>query len=258
MSRTVIIDGDVLVYKAAEAAVETFELDIQDDSDFLIRTISSGSKSSAAKVIEEYIDWICEQTKSTDVVVALSDADHNFRKDINPTYKHTRKSVKPVLYKWIREWFHKNYKVFERPSLEADDVIGILATSKVIIKDDKVVWSMDKDFKTVPCVFYRESTLGKLTKHIITEFEANKYFMTQVLTGDPVDGYSGCPKVGAKTAEKVFEGLTTIEDMWRAVVGIYEKRGLTEADALLNARMARILRADDYDFKNKEVKLWKI
>ena len=34
--------------------------------------------------------------------------------------------------------------------------------------------------------------------------------------------------------------------------------GFTEEEALLNARMARILRKSDYDFKNKEVRLWQI
>lgn len=34
--------------------------------------------------------------------------------------------------------------------------------------------------------------------------------------------------------------------------------GMTKEDALLNARMARILRAEDYDFKKKEVKLWNL
>ena len=46
--------------------------------------------------------------------------------------------------------------------------------------------------------------------------------------------------------------------MWQAVINTYKSKGYTEDGALLNARMARILRAEDYDFKNKEVKLWQI
>jgi DNA polymerase I len=34
------------------------------------------------------------------------------------------------------------------------------------------------------------------------------------------------------------------------------KEGLTEDDALLQARLARILRADEYDFKAKRPILW--
>ena len=38
------------------------------------------------------------------------------------------------------------------------------------------------------------------------------------------------------------------------VVEAYEKAGLTEDDALVTARLARILRAEDYDGVN--IKLW--
>jgi DNA polymerase-1 len=40
------------------------------------------------------------------------------------------------------------------------------------------------------------------------------------------------------------------------VVAAFESKGLTEEDALVQARVARICRASDYDFKTKEVKLW--
>lgn len=40
------------------------------------------------------------------------------------------------------------------------------------------------------------------------------------------------------------------------VVKIFESKGLTEEDALRQARVARILRASDYNKKKKEVILW--
>ena len=36
-----------------------------------------------------------------------------------------------------------------------------------------------------------------------------------------------------------------------------EKQGLTEEDALLQARVARILRDGEYDYNKEEVVLWK-
>ena len=36
----------------------------------------------------------------------------------------------------------------------------------------------------------------------------------------------------------------------------FEDKGLTEEDALLNARLARILTDEDYDSKEKQPKLW--
>ena len=43
---------------------------------------------------------------------------------------------------------------------------------------------------------------------------------------------------------------------WKTVLETFKEKGLTEDDALVNARLARILTADDYDFNKKQPKLW--
>ena len=64
------------------------------------------------------------------------------------------------------------------------------------------------------------------------------------MSGDSTDGYSGAPGFGVKTSQKFFGeyGYT-----WSNVVQAFEQKGLTEYDALRNARLAKILTADDYD-----------
>ena len=76
--------------------------------------------------------------------------------------------------------------------------------------------------------------------------------MYQTLTGDSTDGYSGCPSVGDKTARKILGDNPT----WGDVISAYEKRGLTEQDAMVQARVARILRFKDYDFVKHQPILW--
>ena len=58
---------------------------------------------------------------------------------------------------------------------------------------------------------------------------------------------------GVKRAEALFnkEGYS-----WKTVEKAFIDKGLTREDALLNARLARILTVDDYDFERKEPKLW--
>ncbi len=261
MSRTVIVDGDVVVYKVAEAVADSFEVATVEQDDFIYRNIGWASKEAANRYLDEMINEICLSCKAQNVCICLSDMDSNFRKSLNPSYKANRKSIKPILYKYLRKYMiEAGYMVYERASLEADDVIGILATSTKIIKGDKVVWSLDKDFKTVPCKFHRASIKGDDKSKIISEAEADWWFMYQTLVGDAVDGYSGCKGIGDKTARKTLGkvGEHTLSEMWQAVIDTYKSKGFTEEDALLNARMARILRAEDYDFKNKEVKLWQI
>lgn len=260
MLRTVIVDGDVVVYKVAETVADSYEITTDEDDEFIYRNIGWASKQQAKDYVETLIDKICKDCKADSVAICLSDMKANFRKKINPSYKGNRKAIKPILYNFIRQYLiDSGYRVYIKPSLEADDVIGILATSH-IIRGDRVVWSLDKDFKTIPCKFHRAKPNGKDESHLITEEEADWWFMYQTLIGDKVDGYAGCKGVGDKTAKKILGevGEKSLDEMWELVKNTFKKMGLTEEDALLNARMARILRVEDYDFKKKEVKLWQI
>jgi len=68
--------------------------------------------------------------------------------------------------------------------------------------------------------------------------EGAKWHLIQTLAGDQTDGYSGVPGIGIKRAVALFEedGYT-----WKTVVKAFEDKDLTEDDALMNARLARIL-----------------
>lgn len=259
MTRTVIIDGDVIVYKVAEAVAESYEVKTEEQDEYIYRNIGWASKTQATEFLDNMVQDICKDCKADKACICLSDMNSNFRKILNPAYKANRRAIKPILYEFLRKYMtDSGYTVYERPNLEADDVIGILATSSKIIKGDKVVWSLDKDFKTIPCKFHRARANSKDESKIISEAEADWWFMYQTLIGDSVDGYCGCKGVGDKTARKILGGVGkhSLPEMWELVVATYKKFGFSEKEALLNARMARILRAEDYDFKNKEVKLW--
>jgi DNA polymerase-1 len=130
------------------------------------------------------------------------------------------------------------------PRLEADDVCGIMATEDPTF----VAVSGDKDFGTLPITWYN---MLRDEMRSVTPEEADKFHLIQTLAGDPTDGYMGVKGIGTKTAEKILEkdGYN-----WETVVATYEKAGLTEDDALVTARLARILRASDYD--GVDIKLW--
>ena len=68
-----------------------------------------------------------------------------------------------------------------------------------------------------------------------------------------MDNYPGCPGIGPVRAKRI---LADADDPWAAVVQAYEKKGLGEEDALLQARLARILQEDTWDQENKEPILW--
>jgi DNA polymerase-1 len=77
----------------------------------------------------------------------------------------------------------------------------------------------------------------------------------QTLTGDAVDNYKGCPGIGVKRALGLLFNKKPNE-YWEIITKAFEKAGLTEMDALVQARMARILRTDDYNIQKGEVYLW--
>ena len=262
MSRIAIIDGDIVLYKAAEAATEVLEVVEEDEiSPYLYRVCYYGDKNKATLIVEEMVDKICKLTKSNDCILCLSDS-QNFRKQLNPNYKLNRKKkMKPLLMEFLRNRVKElGYKVVQRPNLEADDVIGILATGDEIIKGDKCIWSLDKDFKTIPCKFAKGGIDGSLERMTITPEAADWWFMYQTLKGDPVDGYSGCKGIGDKLATKLLGkiGEKSLEEMWEIVQKTFKEKGYSEEEALLNARMARILRHTDYNFKTSEVRLWSL
>ena len=136
------------------------------------------------------------------------------------------------------------YKVIVMPELEADDAMGIFSTQY----PGNLIISPDKDMKQIPGKLYNLDETFTISPE-----QGAAWHLSQTLSGDSTDGYSGVPGIGVKRAETLFkkEGYS-----WKTVVKAYEDKGLTEQDALVNARLARILTVDDYDSKRKLAKLW--
>jgi DNA polymerase-1 len=235
---TLLIDGDMILYTAAAGS----ESVVQWDDDWWIM---GGNLQEAKELVSEKISNLEDRFAPSICLFCLSDTPLIFRAELDPSYKAGR-SRKPMVYAALREWALEAFQCLIRPKLEADDVMGILATSPKTRAP--VIVSDDKDMLTIPGVAWR---LGELVK--TTPEQAWEKFLTQVLTGDATDGYSGCPGCGPVGAEKVLKkGGYTFE----TVVKAFENAGKTRDDALLQARMARILHHSDWDAKNQTVRLW--
>lgn len=257
-SRLALIDADTLVYSAALASERSVEWG--DD----LWTLHAYLPEAIDR-FEGMVQEIREYVEPTEILMALSDStpETRWRQSVMPTYKQNRKKTRrPVVFAPLRAYVHEVYDTFEREGLEGDDVLGILATRKG--EGERVIVSIDKDLKTIPGLLFN---YGKPEEGIvsISEDEANYWHMFQSLTGDVTDGYPGCPGVGPVGARKLLDpcwfedaGVRYFNDekAWDAVEKAYRKAGLGEDVALMNARVARILRASDYDFKNKKPVLW--
>lgn len=281
-SRKVVlaVDADFFAFQAAAACQRTLEWE-----DGIVE--SYGDLEEAKQAFLGSMDRIRALRaawKDAPQVMCFTDS-VNWRKDVWPTYKANRGS-KPVVYGLLKAWIMETFESFERPTLEGDDCLGILSTKPSIVDAEEVIIvSPDKDFNTIPGKFvWFDSNGGRHEFKQVTVEQANKWHMLQTLMGDATDNYPGCPGIGPDTArdfleepyvafqeERVLKSgprkgqsewlwkkrpLAEGETLWDAIVSLFRKAGLDEQDALVQARVARILRASDFNFRDKQVILW--
>ena len=238
---TLLIDADIFAFQACSKN----EVTILWDDD--IHTLHS-DLAQCIHTFDSMIDDLVNAAECDKHILCFTDRTQtNFRKTlVSPDYKANRKEVrKPLALSSLEAYAYANHRTAKYPSLEADDVIGILATKY----KNCVVYSEDKDLEQIPGLHFDGTDMYKVSPE-----QGLRFFMSQVITGDPTDGYKGCPGAGAVAARKALSGPP--EGWWDAIVHLYDKAGLTEEDALTQARMARILTSELYDADTGKVTLW--
>lgn len=248
MKRRLLIDGDIIAYKASTMAEHSIKWE-----DSTVWTLHADENQGKYNILSE-IENLKENLNASNITIALTDG-VNFRKDILPSYKDNRKEKrKPLILGAMRKWLIEEYDAVIYPNLEADDVLGILATEPNN-KEEKIICSLDKDLRQIPGKLSQDGrTIIKLSKT-----ECDWWHLIQTLTGDSVDNFSGCPKIGIVTAQKILKDKKLpIKEQWDLVIKAYAKEGLQEHDAFQQARVARILRHGEYNKQTHEVTQWQI
>jgi DNA polymerase-1 len=258
MKRLLLIDGDEFLFRACAAVEKEVKFNVilgeVDWNEPPIHVLGS-NPVQAREVLDEMIERIFERFETRNHALCFS-SPPNFRYGVDPTYKNNRaNSRKPLCYVELREQVENDFKCRAFPGLEADDVMGVLATHpKTVRESQPIIISQDKDMQTIPTQVWRQGELMT-----ISEEQADYYHMFQTLVGDTSDGYKGCPGVGKVKAAQILDSIVedaTPQQRWETVVSVFEKAGLTEQDALTQARLARILRWSDWDNTKKEPILW--
>ena len=239
-----LIDGDIIAYKIAS----TNEHPIEWDDD--LWTLHSDA-NEVIKEIDNHLGYLITTINEAngkpidEVIIALTDKS-NFRKDVYEDYKANRKNNrKPLCLKAVRQHLVDHWDAVIMDNLEADDVISILASKK-----KSIIVSEDKDLQQIPGLHWDGEFLVTIGKT-----DAYRFFLSQVLTGDSSDNYKGCSGIGPVKAKRMLEEMP-VEEIWPSIVEAYEKAGQSEDEAVLNARMAYLLKAKDYNQKTGEVNLW--
>jgi hypothetical protein len=279
--RVLLIDADVLIYMAA------LNVEVATQWNEWLWTLHADFNAGVDR-LEELLNDMQEELKADRMVMALSSyTEPNWRNSVLPSYKQHRKNARrPIIWRPLREYIEEKHETFMRPTLEGDDVLGILLTHPKLVKGEKIVVSIDKDMNTLPGLHLNhtravETQNWEGTVRAISAADADRFHLVQTIAGDSTDGYPGAPGWGMIRAERLLDaglvlfpvehtfkkgarkGETEIRweeggkgTPWEVVVSAYRSSGLNEEVALRNARVARICRHTDYDYEKKEVIPW--
>ena len=236
MPTTALLDGDMVAHRTAYITN-----DIEDLPMVLTQTLRAWTPPGC-----------------THVLVALSDSrSNNYRRTVYTDYKAQRDKLEvdadlAAKLRYAKELleeddFHKKYV----PTLEADDLMGIACSS-----GKAVAVTLDKDLMSCPGWHYRPEYSYKGKGGVRTtkeaqllyqpEWKADLMFHMQWLMGDMTDNYPGIYRMGPKKSERLL--VAEHPKNWDAVcMATYEQAGHDEEYCLAMARVARILRAGEWD-----------
>lgn len=217
MKKTLIVDGDIILFQIGRVT--------EDITDFGDEVLESYDLEAAKRLINNELDNISKKTgfKRSEIVFAIS-SETNFRKKFFPTYKTNRKHIrKPLGLKDMRQYMLDNvdkYSTVMLEDLEADDVMGIYGTAPEDLVGDISIYSQDKDLFTIPT----KQWCFKKNKFIKPDhLESTRFLYKQVLMGDAVDGYKGCPKIGKIKADRALKDCKDEIEMLKACHKLYFK-----------------------------------
>lgn len=249
IDKVILVDADMMCFRACAACEHETEW---DDDIWTLHVDLQEAITYLQDKMDMYIQRALEKDGFTEgnikVLYCFSDRSGNlFRKKLLQTYKLNRVGKrKPVAYWALKKWVEDNCETVEWKYLEADDVMGILATGEY--KEKAIIISGDKDLASIPTTVY--NLITDELKHVSC-LDAKHFHYYQTLVGDNADNYTGCPKIGSVRATRLLEeeGYT-----WSTVEHAFIKAGLSKEEALIQARVAYILH--DKDYKKGKIRLW--
>lgn len=233
------IDGDIIVYKAAFWAEANDPLGLEHKIE---KTISKWTPTGIDKTI---VALSCKRTE-------------NFRRDEWSKYKSNRDSLyAPEYLGEAKDIIFDKYKTKILPNIEADDILGIYASS-----GRGIAITIDKDLRGVRGWHYNPDK--EINPIFISRKEAYRFFCKQWMTGDATDCIPGLWLIGPKKADKLLDEWDK-KDWEKNIIELYtvdkhrvkDDCGLGDPNtAIAMARCVKILATEDYNLKRKEIKLW--
>ena len=176
-----LIDGDIVVYRAAASAKGEEQWIAQARADQMIQDILA-------------------DTGATTYNVYLTGS-NNFRREIAPSYKANRPDDRPEHWLAVREFLITQHKAQMCDGYEADDELGIQQDKETLTT---VICSIDKDLLQIPGRHYN---FVKKVHSVVERDQGLKHLYMQSLIGDKSDNIIGVEGIGPVKAERALAEL---------------------------------------------------
>ena len=162
----------------------------------------------------------------------------NFRYDIYPEYKATRKgSTRPKWEEAVKQFFIEEWGAVREEGCEADDLVSIRRHE--LPKDSNtIVAHIDKDLDMIPGWHYNWElqrlgvVIRPAKKYFVSDYDAMYNFYYQLLIGDRTDNVRGAIGVGPVNAAKILEGRS-VDQMLEACREAYN----SDEELVMNAQV---------------------
>lgn len=293
MNKTVriLIDGDIIVYKAAFAVekkcwvglnksgteVQVFEKGTRktDAEKTLQEGLTLARKTmlepinNACQVAKTMINRICGNIKknypgevicTTIVLSDLGKKDPRYTWAISKPYKGNRTQPRPVHFEAIRNYLISQFGAIVA-SGEADETICWEAEFKLFKKPEivTIIAGIDKDLLMIPGIHYH---IDKESVYNVPGYLADYVFYKLLLTGDTSDNVPGVPKLGKKSAEKLLkvwdenyhsDMIRIGEDLHNAAMGAYIQANLSPEYFIEQGKLLWLRRTPDEEWKGEYI-----
>ena len=201
-----------------------------DGSSYLFRafhalpplTTSDGQPTGAIRGVVNMLRRLRQSYPESPFAVIFDAPGKTFRNDLYPEYKAHRPPMDPdlraqiaPLHEVIRAY---GFPLIMVPEVEADDVIGTLATQAAVHRP-VVISTSDKDLAQL--VTGQVTLVNTMTDTTLDQAGVREKFGVDpeqiidllALTGDSVDNIPGIPKVGPKTAAKWLNQFGSLDQV---------------------------------------------
>lgn len=223
MSKLLLIDGDMVAYRAAASCEPTKTKPERESLDEAIFRAN------------DLLYRIIDTCASNEFRVFLSGG-RNFRKQLDPQYKANRDGKpQPAYLDSIRELLVREWNAELCDGYEADDGIG-MAREKC---PESIIVSNDKDFRQLAGEIFNPIRNGGEFE-VVDSVEAARAFYSQMLEGDTSDNIRGVDGIGKVRAGRLLADKSP-EEMHSIVYDLYgDPRRF-----FLNYSLLRILRTEE-------------